>query len=203
MSKIILLADQDKYLVKSMEKLLKGSDYNLISGKTSQEVRDIFEFEAIDLIIVNMRLPDEQAYELLKWIKTDYPSTLRITLSDYSNNTLLYSAVDNSLARIFLYKPRKDQELIHFFESLFTIEVQLEDEALASLIKSITIPSLYLEISKMMNEHQSVFSITKVIEKDQAIASRVLKIANSAFYCAKTGDIKQAIMFIGLANVKI
>ena len=44
--------------------------------------------------------------------------------------------------------------------------------------------------------------LLKKIEQDQSIASKILRVANSAFYGAKTGNITQAIMYIGLTNVK-
>merc|ERR1711879_483064 len=64
------------------------------------------------------------------------------------------------------------------------------------------IPKLFDKINQMMMRDASIEDICRVIEEDAAITSNILRIANSAFYSAKTGNLQQAIMYIGLNNLK-
>jgi HD-like signal output (HDOD) protein len=54
----------------------------------------------------------------------------------------------------------------------------------------------------MIRNNASVEDIAEKLESDPAITTNILKLANTAFYNAKTGSIRQAIMYIGLINVK-
>jgi len=91
-------------------------------------------------------------------------------------------------------------------EKLLEMNDRINNPELLNLVSNLrhlpTLPTIYSELSQMVEENASVEDISLKIEEDQAVASNVLKLANSAFYNAKTGSIKQAIMYIGLNNVK-
>ncbi|MDM8534266.1 HDOD domain-containing protein [Clostridiaceae bacterium HSG29] len=65
-----------------------------------------------------------------------------------------------------------------------------------------TVPDIYTKINQMIKKNESADRITREIETDQSLSVRILKVANSAFYGNNIGSVKQAIMYIGLNNIK-
>ena len=68
-----------------------------------------------------------------------------------------------------------------------------------------TLPSLALDVMMMAeNPESSLADIALILQKDPAIASKILKIANSAFYGyrRKINNLQSALLILGLREVK-
>jgi putative nucleotidyltransferase with HDIG domain len=68
-----------------------------------------------------------------------------------------------------------------------------------------TLPTIALEINKMLQDYDtSIQKLSEIIEMDQALASRLLKIANSPFYGLrrKVNNIQNAVILLGFKAVQ-
>ncbi|MGO9137273.1 MAG: HDOD domain-containing protein [Syntrophales bacterium] len=68
-----------------------------------------------------------------------------------------------------------------------------------------TVPHVLLHVNKMLqDEDASVKEMANIIESDQVITSRILKLVNSAFYGFRSGivEIPQAVMILGFNTVR-
>jgi putative nucleotidyltransferase with HDIG domain len=85
----------------------------------------------------------------------------------------------------------------------------VEQRAILAKIDTIkdlpTIPHVLLEINKMLLDPDvSIKKLKEVIEKDQAITAKILKLVNSSFYGSRSNivDISQALIILGFAMVR-
>jgi HD-like signal output (HDOD) protein len=82
----------------------------------------------------------------------------------------------------------------------------LTAEALANHVKSIpTLPTVLIELSRRMDDPKtSSDDLAQVIQQDQAIASKVLKLVNSPFYgySGRINSINQGIVILGFNAIK-
>ena len=206
MSKVILFVDDEVQILKSLKRLFRGSGYEVYFAESGMRALEILQTQHVDLMVTDIRMPVMDGFELLKKVKSDYPLTLRVALSGFTDNRKIYTALENNLAKLYMFKPWDNSELLTTIDKIFELETALKDKDLLDMINNLdeipSIPMLYREISRLVEEDASIEDIAKKIEQDQAIASKILKVANSAFYGAKTGSITQAIMYIGLINVK-
>lgn len=206
MNKKILFVDDEKQILRALRRLFHTTDYEVFLASGGREGLLVLEKEPIDMMITDMRMPEMDGHELLLNVREKYPDVIRIALSGYTDKKVVLSALDKNLAKIYMFKPWNNDEIIGIIDSLFEFEAMLKDINLLDLVNNLenlpTIPKLYNTISDMVEREEPVSAITQCIENDPAIASRILRIANSAYFGSKTGDIKQAIMFIGLVNVK-
>lgn len=206
MPKVILFVDDEVQILKSLKRLFRGSGYEVYFADSGAMAINILTNNRVDLVVTDIRMPEMDGFELLKHIKEDYPLTLRVALSGFTDNRKIFDALENNLAKLYMFKPWDNSELLATIDKIFELEDVLLDQDLLDMINNLdeipSIPFLYREISKLVEEDASIEDIAAKIEQDQSIASKVLKVANSAFYGAKTGSINQAIMYIGLINVK-
>jgi len=77
------------------------------------------------------------------------------------------------------------------------------------LIKSMgelpTLPSVFFTVSKMLSDPRtSAVDVGKIVSNDQVIASKILKIANSAFYgfAGRVNTVSHAIAVLGFSSTK-
>jgi putative nucleotidyltransferase with HDIG domain len=68
-----------------------------------------------------------------------------------------------------------------------------------------TLPAIAMEVNKMLQDYNtSINKLSSVIESDQAIAAKILKLVNSAFFGlrSKIGNIPHAITILGFNTVR-
>ncbi|MBN2898122.1 MAG: HDOD domain-containing protein [Clostridia bacterium] len=206
MKKKILFVDDEIQILKSLKRLFRNSDYDVFFASSGKTALELLEEEEPDLVISDIRMPEMDGFEFLRYVKENYPLTLRLALSGFTDNNKIYDALESNLAKLYMFKPWDNNVLIGTIERVFALEDTLKNKNLLDRINNLdeipSIPSLYHELNLMVERDASIEEIAKKIEQDQSIASKILKVANSAFYGAKTGSISQAIMYIGLINVK-
>lgn len=202
----ILFVDDEKQILKALRRLFIQSEYETYYADNGNDALEILESNNISLLITDVRMPGMDGFELMKRVKETYPTVVRVALSGYTDSNRIYKALEENLARLYLFKPWDNMELINIINGIFYLEETLKNNELFELINSIdelpSLPNIYTKLCRMIEADEDVSTISKVLDEDAAISSRVLRIANSAFYGSRTGSINQAIMYIGLSNVR-
>lgn len=205
MSKKIIIVDESAVL-QAIEGAFSAAGYQVIRLVSSEALFVEMDHEAVDLVMMEIGTGADGNIEILKQLKAQYPQVARLALSPLSDSYHVYKIIEGNYARLFLYRSWDIEALIQFVARVFEMEEQFRQPHLLAFINSIealpTIPALYQKVSQMVASDVEVERIAAVIESDPGITSSILRVANSAFYGAKTGSIAQAIMFIGLGNVK-
>ncbi|NBI06078.1 response regulator transcription factor [Senegalia massiliensis] len=67
----ILLVEDDKALAMGIEFSLKENGYEVFNTSTIKESKKIYEEEKIDLILLDINLPDGSGYDLCKYIRSE------------------------------------------------------------------------------------------------------------------------------------
>ncbi len=206
MNKKLLFVDDEEAILKSLTRGFLFSEYEVFSVTSGMEALAIMEKEKVDLILSDMRMPNMDGYQLLKQVKEKYPKVIRVILSGYADRDEIVKAVQHNIAKLYIYKPWENEELIHIFDQLFKTEELLAKNNLSLFVNNLaelpTIPASFQRIMKLIDHDAEISKIVEEIEHDQAIASKVLHVANSAFYNLKTGSVKFAVAYIGLLNMR-
>ncbi|MBF8983152.1 HDOD domain-containing protein [Lutibacter sp. B2] len=206
MEKGILFVDDEAQILRSLNRLFLDKNYRVFLANNGEDALKILDTENIDLIISDMKMPSMNGYELLNRVKAKYPKILRVAFSGYTDNNKIIEALENNLAKLYISKPWNNENLLSMINNIFEFKDILKSKNLLNLINTLddlpTLPLLYQEICNLIEKDADMNEISKKIEEDQAISSRILRVVNSAFYTAKTGSVKDAIMYLGLSNLK-
>lgn len=68
-----------------------------------------------------------------------------------------------------------------------------------------TLPTIVFELNQhLQNPETSIAKVSETIEKDQAMALKILKLVNSAFYGfrSRVSDVKNAVVLLGFNAVR-
>ncbi|MFA9376059.1 MAG: HDOD domain-containing protein [Lachnotalea sp.] len=204
--KKILIVDDEVQILKALVRLFMDTEYEIVTAEGGAEALKILEQEQFNMVISDMKMPYMDGYELLSKVKELYPKTVRIILSGYSDEKVVFHALQKNIARLYVFKPWNNDKLIRIITQLLETEDILTSSNLLKLINNIedlpTIKTSYQRIINLINDDMDLSLISSEIEKDISIAAKILNVANSAFYGSKTGSIKQAVSYIGLQNTK-
>lgn len=198
----ILFVDDERPLLNSFERILMDYDYEIFTAESGKEALEILEEESnIDLIISDMRMPYMDGYELLSKVKQEYPHTVRVLLSGYADESIVYKALQKNIAKLYLMKPWNTSYLLQEIEHIFSTEASFDSEVLSNIVNnSITLFEVnnnYKNILELVERDMDIDILVEEISKDISISTSILRIANSAFFKAKTNSIKDAIIYIG------
>ncbi|SHJ48399.1 HDOD domain-containing protein [Paramaledivibacter caminithermalis] len=202
----ILIVDDEIQILRSFRRLFLESNYEAYFANNGLEALEILENKQIDLIITDIRMPNMNGYELLEEVKKRHPKVLRMVISGYTDGDRIYKALENGLAKLYLLKPWENSTIIEILDKAFKVEEILKNKKIFELINNIgnlpSIPKLYNEINFLITKDSNIDKIADIIEKDQAIASRILRISNSIYPKKEIGSVKQGIIYLGLSIVK-
>lgn len=206
MNKSILFVDDEIPILKAIRRMFLGSNYTVFFAENGLDALDILSKNIIDLIISDIKMPEMDGYELLSRVMIMYPSTIRIALSGYAGDDLIFRAIKNNLARAYFLKPWVDENLKIAIDEMFKTQDLLKSKNLLDIVNSFdtipTLPGLYMRLNKLIQKNADIDKISSIIEEDPAISSKILQLANSAYFGSKTGSVKKAIMNLGLINIK-
>ncbi len=108
---VLLFVDDEPNVLKALRRLFHSEGYIIHLAEGGAQGLDILRQHAIDLIISDMRMPEMSGAEFLARAVEEWPETVRILLTGYSDLQSTIDAVNKG--RIFSYcnKPWNDEEL--------------------------------------------------------------------------------------------
>ena len=109
----ILIIDDSSLLRKQIEMILRARSYTVFQAKSAKEALEILGKESIDIILLDLELPDIHGSKLLGIIKEDplYRTTPVLVLSG-TNNPELISKVLKGGASDFIQKPFNAEQFV-------------------------------------------------------------------------------------------
>ncbi len=149
----ILIIDDDAGLRKTLSDVLRAKGYEVQTAENGAGGLAIIKEDSIDLVLIDLKLPDMSGIEVLNRIKTDSPSTQAIILT---GRATLDSAIDatNKGAFSYLQKPYDIEQL------LLNIRRAIEkQEAEKKIIKD------SVELQKMNFQLKALYDISRAVSR--------------------------------------
>jgi len=205
--KRILFVDDESQILRSITRLFIDTEYEVITVESGAEALSILENEKVDVIVSDMKMPKMTGYELLNQVKIRFPNIVSIILSGFSDERIVYDALQKNIAKLYILKPWENDVLINTIEKVFEIENALRNNK--NVLKLIneagelpTIKTSYQKIINVIENDEEIYKIVEAIEYDNSIVTKLLHIVNSSYYGVKTGSIKRAVAYLGIDNIK-
>ena len=113
--KCILIVDDDKNILESLQSILKSNDYIVETAQNGEEAIAKFETKNFNLVLLDIKLPDVNGTELLNRMHRDSPKTMFIMITGFPS---LDNAVKslNRGADAYIMKPINPAELIKIIQ---------------------------------------------------------------------------------------
>lgn len=139
----------------------------------------------VDVLISDMRMPGMDGATLLTRAQKESPSTVRIILSGYAEQSAIMRALP--AAQQFLSKPCDAELICSVISRAGDMKRLLNDSRLQSLIGTLetlpAAPTIYHRLTETLAaDLSSMDTVAKIIERDPALAAKVLQVVNSSYF---------------------
>ncbi len=219
----IFIVDKSVEKLKKIENFLKEKGFDVKSfGKISDFQKYVYNVKP-NLIICNPIIEGVSPYFIVKWIKTNEIDVPIIAYSENPSKETIINAKKYGV-NSFMVFPFKNEELllrikrllklpdnfnlqtnINKEQSQFIKKDRIKNEILINIDKLPSFPAIIQEVERLINSKDSnAKDFEEVIEKDQVITAKILKIVNSPFYslARKFTTISESVAYIGLDSLR-
>ncbi len=111
MEKLLLLVDDEPYILKALQRLFHRSDYKVLTAKCGYQALDIIRDHPVAVLISDYNMPNITGAELLSVAKTLRPDMYTIVLSGNSDQDAVIQSINEGGASKFISKPWDENEL--------------------------------------------------------------------------------------------
>ena len=170
----ILCVDDEKSVLKSLERLFLDSDYEIITAISGDEgLETLKKTEPIQLVVSDYRMPGMNGVDFLKEVCELRPDTVRIVLSGYADTAAIVEAINEGQIYKFIPKPWNDDELKvtiskaleHYFTNQKNIQLTKELE-----VKNMELQEINNNLEKLVEERTADLVIqNKILTASQNI----------------------------------
>ncbi|MCH4886926.1 response regulator [Acidaminobacter sp. JC074] len=204
--KVILFVDDENLIIRNLKNIFDDNMYEYVFKNSGVDALEYIKAHPVDLLCTDIIMPDMDGFQLLDYVKKHYPKIMRIALTDIGHPNLVRKLSLENLAQLHVFKPWNDTDLKANIIKIMKMQTALHTEEMMKMLQALdslpTLPDIYETLVEMVSMDAPVDDIAALIEEDQSTASVILRVANSAYYGRKTGSIHQAVMNIGLNNLK-
>ena len=107
---LVLCIDDEKAILSALARLLRREPYDLVTTDDPEVALDHIRAGDVSLVVADYRMPGISGTSLLQVAKASSPTTVRIMLTGYPQDSLIRAAAENGLMRVCT-KPWDDVEL--------------------------------------------------------------------------------------------
>jgi HD-like signal output (HDOD) protein len=199
----VLFVDDELNVLRSIKRGFLHSSFQVLTAPGAREGLRILEKEDVDIVVTDYRMPYMDGLKFLQEVRERHPGTARVILSGYIEKTVAVESLTRGLASTYILKPWLNDDIEKKIEHILTTRRVLQSNKLLDIINGITnlpiLSPIFHEFMEAVHDERSMADIALIIQKEPSVATKVLQIANSAFYGMNNcTSINQAAVTLGL-----
>jgi HD-like signal output (HDOD) protein len=201
----VLMVDDDPKVLDGLRRSLHSmrNEWSVQFADSGAAALQLLELEPVDVVVSDMRMRGLDGSQLLADVKRLHPETVRLVLSGQADPAMVIRA--SGVAHQYLAKPCPVEVLKVAIARSQCLKKVLSDDRLARLVGPIDAlpspPEAYQEILECRNNPAtSLHNVTRVIRRDAALTTNILKLSNSGFFGVSRAmtSVERAVEFIGI-----
>jgi DNA-binding NtrC family response regulator len=110
MDKILYIDDEPNNL--SVFEALLSEYFQIFIANNTKEGYEILGREDISVVVTDQRMPDETGLDFIERVQGDFPDTVFVILSGYSDFDITIKAINSGYVYRFIQKPWQEKELL-------------------------------------------------------------------------------------------
>jgi HD-like signal output (HDOD) protein len=185
----------------------QGLAWEIIRVDDAQAALALSSQHPVDVIVTDARIGPTDGTSLLAAHRQQHPGTVRILLLDEASDPPDTAMLET--AHRILNHPLRADELVETVDGVVELRELLDSAELKAFVGSFARlpppPELYLELSRALNDPECTTArIINLVSKDPAIAARVLRLCNSAYFSGGRTftDLRSAVIRLGAQNLR-
>lgn len=204
----ILFVDDEINILQGLRRLLRPFAQNWVMDFASSGDEALAKLAAApaDVVVSDMRMPGMDGAQLLERVRHEYPQTMRIILSGYSDREVVLRSI--GAAHRYLAKPCTPDALRQAIQASERARTTLRQDTVRTMVSEMNcVPSLPSAYEALMHEFESpnasLVRVAEIVERDPGMTAQVLRVCNSLLFGLRTevSSAPMAVTLMGLRTV--
>lgn len=205
----MLFVDDEPRVLQGLQRQLRGmrEQWDMHFVDSGFKALEFMASTPVQVIVTDMMMPGMDGAQLLAEVVARSPETIRLVLSGHADREAVLRLVGP--AHQYLSKPCNPDELRAAIQRSLSMRDLLSDEKLKQVVSRIpclpSLPSLHAELTaELRSDDPSLERVSETISRDIGMATKVLQIANSAFFglSQPAANVHEAVMYLGLTTIR-
>ncbi len=107
----VLLLDDDELIIKALVRVLRSSDYNLVTATDSEQAFDLLRKKPVHVVVSDYHMPDVDGISFLTEVSRQWPHAIRLMLTGCEDHSIAIKAINSGAVSRYLSKPWDDDVL--------------------------------------------------------------------------------------------
>lgn len=107
----LLLVDDEENILHALYRTLRKEPYEIEIANSAKEAAEKFYEKPFDIVISDYKMPGVNGLEFLKWVRENFPDTIRIVLTGQADMDVAIEAINEGEIYRFFTKPWDDDEI--------------------------------------------------------------------------------------------
>jgi diguanylate cyclase (GGDEF)-like protein len=112
----LLVVDDEPYILATLSALL-SSEFEVFTADCGEAAQREFNNRDIDLILTDQKMPRMSGVQLLEWVRTHSPKTVRLMMTGFAELEEAVEAINRGQVFRYIFKPWRSEELIEILRS--------------------------------------------------------------------------------------
>lgn len=205
---ILIIGSDDVHVDAVRQELAEfGAEWTLYRVDDAVTALSLPIDQPTDVILTDLHVGSHYGPSLLRQLQSHHPESVRILLLGEGQEIDAFQAMECS--HRLLRHPLEARELLEAVDSVAELRELLDNQQLKETVGRIgqlpPPPKLFIQINQMMQDPEtSSADIATLIAQDPAVAARVLRLCNSAYFSTgrSVTDIRGAVTRLGLQTLR-
>jgi two-component system response regulator HupR/HoxA len=187
----VLVVDDEVRSLEALRRTLE-EDFEVFTASSAEQAQGVMEREWVQIIVCDQRMPGMTGVEFLKGVRSQWPDTLRIILSGYTEAEDIIAGVNEAGIYQYLMKPwQPDQLLLTLQAAANVYRLQQENQRLSVELRAAE-PVLAKRVEMKYERVKREFGLDGLIRMPKSplntVCELVLKIAPFDLSVLITGE---------------
>ena len=107
----LLVVDDEPYIVSTLAALL-ANEFEVFTADSGETARQQFQSHNIDLILSDQKMPRMSGVQLLEWVRSNHPKTVRLLMTGFAELEEAVEAINRGQVYRYISKPWQTEDLL-------------------------------------------------------------------------------------------
>ena len=172
----VLVIDDEIRSQEALRRTLE-EDFKVFTASSAEAAQGVMERERVDILLCDQRMPGVSGVEFLKLARTQWPDTVRIIISGYTDSEDIIRGINEAGIYQYLLKPwQPDQLLLTLKNAADMNRLQLENQRLSLELRTAE-PTLKQRVASKQAQVKAKFSIDQLVRAPDSPLNTVCALA--------------------------
>jgi len=203
-SPTIIVVDEERFMGDSSFARLREEGFEVRTFSGPADALAYLHRHPAEVVVCGLHMPEMNGFEFLNRTAAIYADIVRVLIGEREDKSVIHQAVAKGLVHNYLTRPWNYSSFRTLLKESLMKQRELREQHLREVLTTPdrlpSPPKFHVRLRTLLaRESSSVQNIADEIEKDPVLVAKLLRVANSAYYGARStiSSVRDAVIFIG------